>query len=441
MYIRIICIALIALAVIPISLAQDSEKPTVAILRYSQLEPQTAAEFALLDILLVYDFLTFDEREAARSGTDFEGENINIIFGSANADLPTANLMVENALDAGADALFTISTPVTQIAINATLGQEQPTPVIFTYVYTPYGSGIAQDSCLKPAHVTGSYAVPPYAEAFNVFLTQNPEMARIGTIFSSNDASGVAGAEAISAIGESLGIEVETAAVTNVTDLRAAVQGLINRDVEALVLPIDHIVDSGLPIIVAAANDNQIPTFMANSGGVYYGVTVSAGFYEFYAQGIRAGLMLASLLNGELDPASAMIDRYTSFSLGVNQDTADEIGIEIAGDLLDSADIVIKDGVIHLSDNMMLQTLDQYGAPDQVKEMAVAGFSAGIPVDVFFAMMRSSQGSLPRELFDMLLTGRRNPELMKADQEFLASLECTDEMIAEQQAALDAAGG
>ena len=70
--------------------------------------------------------------------------------------------------------------------------------------------------------------------------------------------------------------------------------------------------------------------------------------------------------------------------------------------------------------------------------MVVAGFS-GIEVDAFFAMMRSSQGSLPRELFDALLAGRRNPELLQADAEYLASLPCSDEMIAEQQAALDAA--
>jgi len=437
---RLVYILLIMLTAIPIALAQAGEKPTVAILRFGDLEPQAAAEFAVLDILLVYGLLTFDEREAARSGLDLEGENINLIFGSANADLPTANLMVENALDAGADALFTISTPVTQIAVNATLGQEQPTPVIFTYVYTPYGSGIAQDSCIKPDHVTGSYAVPPYAEAFDVFLTQNPDLQRIGAIFSSNDASGSSGAEAIASIGESLGIAVELAAVTSVSDLRAAAQGLFNRGVEALVLPIDHVVDSGLPIIVASAIDNQVPTFMANSGGVYYGVTVSAGFYEFYAQGIRAGLMLASLLKGELDPASTAIDRFTSFSLGVNLDTADEIGVEIASDLVESADIVVKEGAIHLSENVILQTLEQYGAPAQVKEMAVAGFSA-IPVDVFFAMMRGSERGLPRELFDMLLTGRRNPELMQADQEFLAGLHCSEEMIAEQQAALDAASG
>ncbi len=436
MFTRTLFIFVIMAAVLPLSQAQATEKPTVAILRFADLEPQAAAEFALLDILLVYGLLSFDEREAARSGLDLEGENINLIFGSANSDLPTANLMVESALDSGADALFTISTPVTQIAVNATLGQEAPTPVIFTYVYTPYRSGIAQDSCIKPAHVTGSYAVPPYAEAFEVFLTQNPDMQRIGTIFSSNDASGAAGADEIIAIGESLGIEVEVAAVTTVSDLRAAAQGLFNRDVEALVLPIDHIVDSGLPIIVASAIDNQVPTFMANSGGVYYGVTVSAGFYEFYAQGIRAGLMLVSLLQGELDPASTSIDRFTSFSLGVNLDTAGEIGVDINSELLESADIVVEDGAIHLSENVILQTLDQYGAPEQVKQMAVAGFSA-IPVDIFFAMMRGSQRGLPRELFDTLLTGRRAPDLMQADQEFLAGLSCSPEMIAEQQAALD----
>lgn len=412
----------------------------MAILRFGGLEPQAAAEFAVLDILYVYEYLTPDEREAARSRADIEGENINIVFGDAGSELPNANLVVESALDSGADVLFTISTPVTQIAVNATLGQEQPTPVIFTYVYNPYESGIAQDSCVKPAHVTGSYAVPPYAEAFDVFLTQNPDMQRIGTIFSSNDASGVAGADEIAAIGDSLGIEVESAAVTSVSDLRAAAQGLFNRGVEALVLPIDHVIGAGLPIIVTAAIDNQIPTFMASSGGVFYGVTVSAGFYEFYAQGIRAGLMLVSHLRGELDLASTGIDRFTSFSLGVNQDTADEIGVDIAGELLDVADIIVRDGTIHLSAKIILQTLEEYGAPAQVKQMAVAGFSA-IEVETFIAMMRSSQGGLPRELFDTLLAGRRNPALLQADQEFLASLPCSDEMIAEQQAALDAAGG
>ena len=435
---RLITILLILLTAIPISLAQAIEKPTVAILRYSSLEPQAAAEFGVLDILYVYEFLTPDEREAARSRGDIEGENINIVFGDAGSELPNANLIVENALDSGADALFTISTPVTQIAVNAVLDQEKPTPVIFTYVYNPYESGIAQDSCIKPAHVTGSYAVPPYAEAFDVFLTQNPDMQRIGTIFSSNDASGVAGAAEIAAIGESLGIQVESAGVTSVSDLRAAAQGLFNRGVEALVLPIDHVIGAGLPIIVTAAIDNQVPTFMASSGGVFYGVTVSAGFYEFYAQGIRAGLMLVSFLQGELDLASTGIDRFTSFSLGVNQDTANAIGVDIAGELLDMADIVVRDGTINMSAKIILQTLEEYGAPEEVKQMAVAGFSA-IEVDTFIAMMRSSQGGLPRELFDALLAGRRNPELMQEDQEFLASLPCSDEMIAEQQAALDAA--
>ena len=68
--------------------------------------------------------------------------------------------------------------------------------------------------------------MPPYEEALQIFLLQNPTMKRFGLIYSSNDASGIFGAEKITSIGETLGLEVESAAVTSVSDLRSATQSL-----------------------------------------------------------------------------------------------------------------------------------------------------------------------------------------------------------------------
>ncbi|MCY3780505.1 MAG: ABC transporter substrate binding protein, partial [Chloroflexi bacterium] len=298
----------------PAAMAQDG-KPTVAVLRLGPSLSDTSLETAVMDTLHVYGWVDAEELALLSERQDLAGEKINIIWGDANYDLPTVGIMVDNALDRGADILITLSTPVTQIALNTTLDQDEPTPVLFSSVYSPYHAGVADAPCIKPAHVSGSESVPPYEEAFQIFLLQNPAMKRFGLIYSSHDASGIYGAERIAAIGESLGLEVESAAVTGVSDLRSATQSLANEGVEAIILPFDYTVAIGLPIIATVAIENQIPVFHPHPGSILAGATVGAGFYNFYTQGISTGLMLAAYLNGDLDLARTAIDSRSGLSV------------------------------------------------------------------------------------------------------------------------------
>ena len=62
--------------------------------------------------------------------------------------------------------------------------------------------------------------------------------------------------------------------------------------------------------------------------------------------------------------------------------------------------------------------------------------------DVDLSAMASQSGEQQQAaamINRMLIEGRKSPENMAADREYLGSLQCTDAMIAEQQAALDAA--
>ena len=170
----------------------------------------------------------------------------------------------------------------------------------------------------------------------------------------------------------------------------------MNKGAEAIILPVDPLISAGIPIIAQAAIENELPLFYSSPGDVIFGATVGGGALLYYEEGAHAGLLLAAYLNGDIDLASTGIHLASNMFVGVNLDMAKLQGVEIAEDLLKQAIILIQDGELSVS-----------GAA--ARQMALAG--SVVPLE-------------ERQADDMAL---------------LESLQCTPEMIAEQQAELDAA--
>ncbi len=393
---RVLTICLALLWVFPAA-GQDNDKPTIAILRFGSLASLDIAEGAILDLLESYDFISADENRILEERRDYQGEHVNIIWGDAGFDFPTISVMLDDALDHEADVLVTLGTPVTLAAVKATLDLDAPPAVLFTAVHNPFEAGIAAAACIKPAHVTGMEIVTSYDFVFEKLQEQDPDLAVIGTIFDTAEASGVYGVDRIRDIAGEMGISVETAGVTSLGDLRPAAAGLVQKGAQAIVLPIDSLTTQGLPIIVAIANENGIPIFHPSLGSIYYGATIGAGYSSFYQNGVNVGRTLAFHLNGDIDIATTGIHVATGRGLGVNLDSANLQGLEVSDELLNAADVVLEGGVPTRVSIRTLQRIQQRGVV------------------------------IPQE--------RR----LEADREFFASLQCSPEMIAEQQAQLEAA--
>ena len=172
MQLRMLLVSLVALLMLAApALAQD-EKPTIAFLRYAGTAPVAEATEGILDSLEAYGYLTSAERAALNESFDLNGENINLLYRDAGFDLPSVNLMVEEVIDKGADALVTITTQVAQIAVNATRDMEDPPAILFSLVTTPFTAGIAESSCIKPAHVAGTQPVLSFADYVPLVLVQ-----------------------------------------------------------------------------------------------------------------------------------------------------------------------------------------------------------------------------------------------------------------------------
>lgn len=390
-------IALVLLGVLlPLAIVQAEDNPTIAILRFGSLRTFDVTEGALLDVLESYGYISSEENARLRSREDLQGESLNIVWGSADFDLPTANLMLEAALDQEPDVLVTITTTITQLALNAAADMDDPPVVLFTSVYNPYEAGIVQSACIKPAHVGGSLSSTPYEEVISLLLEENPDIQAIGTIFNSSELAGVVGAEEIGRIGAEYGLTVLETAVTDIGEISLAAEGLVNKGIDAFVMPIDlRTGAAGLPIVVNLGNEYGIPVFHPILFSIYYGATVSSGFYHYYAQGENVGVLLAAHLNGDIDIATTAINEQTGNAIGINLDMAGRQNIEISPQLIDQADAVIMNGEATLSERVS-------------------------------AELRLQGEVTPLE------------ERLAGDQELLAKLHCSPQRIAEEQAALDA---
>ena len=394
---KTIALLLLTILIAAPALAQAEGKPTIAILRYGGTTLTALAEKGILDMFEAYGLVNAEERAVLEQAKDLRGERINIIYGDADFDIPAANIMVEDALDHGASTLLTLSTPVSQIAANIARQMDEPPVIIFAIVTAPYFAGIADAPCLKDSHIAGTQTEVPYDEFVPLLKVQDPDMKVIGAIVNLAEPNSVFGAERITELAEGLGLQVEVAPVTAIADLPLATASLISKGVEAIVLPAGYTTSNGLRAIVdRAAEHGGIPVFSISAQHVYRGATVGADFYSLYREGVIAARMLISHLNGDIDIARLSVNLKPGFTVAINLDAADEAGVSISDNLLAIADWTIEDGV------------------------STEGVTPDLP-------------EVGTELEEMPLDERR-----EADLEFLADLYCTDEMIAEQQAALNA---
>ena len=387
--------ALTLLTLTPRAMAQDSDKPTIAWLKWGDSSNVALAEKAILDMLEVYGFINAEERALLHDERSIEGERINVIYGDSLFDRMEANAIIDEALDKDADVFVTFTTQMTQIVYYAIREFIDPPKLIFTVTSGPYITGVAQSSCVKPDFVIGTVPVTNYEDIVPLLLKQDPDMKVVGAIYSPQQRASEVGVARITEIGESLGLSVVAESIIVTPDLYQAVENLADQGAEAIIIPIFTF--QGFSLLLSLTYDYGLPVVFSAPQNAYRGGTIGGGFYGLYRQGVIAGNMLVAHLNGDIDIAATSIYESDDFAFAVNLDAADLQDVEISQALLEGAAYIVENG------------------------QTAQGVSAQYP---------EADISLP----EMTLDERR-----EADLEFLAGLECTPEMIAEQQAALEAA--
>ena len=371
-------------------LSADDGVPTLAFLRFGQSPSFALTDMAVLDMLKIYGFISADERATLEGGNDLRGEYINILYRDAGFDFPTANLMVEDALDEGADVLLTVSTQVGMIALGAMSDMDDPPALIFAIVTDPHATGLARATCIKPPNVTGTLMHFDLEEYVNIAYMQDPDFQRIGVLANADDPATAGHIQTVQQFAERFGFAVEISPVVTAADYALGAAALVDKDVDVISLPPRTGSSGGIAAIVDAAYG--VPVFSSLVSDAIHGVTIAAGFEGWYQEGVHAARMLVAYLEGNLDIATTAIASTPSFAVAVNLDSAEAQGVVISEALLAEADYIIQGGV-------------------------GAGAEIEIPGEIGLA--------------DLTLEQRR-----AEDAAFLENLHCSPEMIAEQQSTL-----
>lgn len=296
----------------------EGESYNVAIAQYVAHPSLDATAEGMKDV--------FEEADA-----DIEVEEQN-----AQADQATMNNIVGGfGGDGNLDAVLPIATPIAIAAATSVTD----TPIVFSAVTDPVDAGLVPDWDTPGENITGVSDMNPVDEQLQLITEVVGDVEVIGIPYSSAESNSVVQVDAANEAADELGVEIQEVAVTNTSEVAQGVESFSN--VDAIYVPTDNTVVSGLETVISYGIDNQIPVFAAESDSVGRGTVGTYGL-NYYEHGRQAGEMALSIMNGEADIAdtpTALADE-AAMEYTFNQDAADQMGVEIPQDLLDQANMV-----------------------------------------------------------------------------------------------------
>ncbi|MCT1433133.1 ABC transporter substrate-binding protein [Dietzia maris] len=273
------------------------------------------------------DSATAGFKEAfSEAGVEVEFDEQN-----ANGEQGTALTIAQQFASDDLDLALAVATPAAQaMAQNIT-----DVPLLFTAVTDPVSAELV-DSMEEPgANVTGTSDAAPIEKQLELLKEIVPDAERIGIVYASGEVNSQVQVDQAREAAGPLGLEIETQTVTTVNEIQQAVEAL--GDVDAIYVPTDNMVVSGIASLVQVAEGKQIPVIAAESGTVEGGAVATLGI-DYTELGRQTGEMALRILRDGEDPGTMPVETATEFTYVVNEDAAERQGVTIPEDILAEAE-------------------------------------------------------------------------------------------------------
>ena len=220
-------------------------------------------------------------------------------------------------------------------------------PVLFAAVTDPADAGLVADNFTADpeSNVCGVSDMNP-VEAQISLLAEITGAKAIGNVYSSGEQNGVVLMEQAQAACDKLGLEFVPVAIANSSEVRMATQSIIDR-VDAVYIATDNNVISAIASVDDVCSSAGKPMLVADPSGIDGLDCMIAWGFNYYAIGTALGEQIEAIINGsEPGPLGTVIlSDPNDFELWFNLDTAEKLGFTIPQEYLDTAQVIIKDGV------------------------------------------------------------------------------------------------
>ncbi|MFD1471969.1 tryptophan ABC transporter substrate-binding protein [Companilactobacillus mishanensis] len=259
------------------------------------------------------------------------GKNIQIIFQNAQGDQSNLRTISKQFVQDNVDVAVGIATPSVQSLKNAT----STTPIVMGAVTDPKGFGIVKDNQHPGGNITGVSDQAPLADQLKLMKQIMPDLHNIGIIYTSSDMSATTETKKMKKLAEAQGIKVSVSSISNVNDLEQ-VSTSLSQHVQAIFVPTDNTIASGMKLLSSIAAKQNVPVFPAADTMVKDGGLATLGLSQ-YELGEKAGEDVVQILKHGKKPADMPITFIKKGHLIINEKMARKLNITFPDSVLKKA--------------------------------------------------------------------------------------------------------
>lgn len=238
------------------------------------------------------------------------------------------------------DMVFAMGTNAALLA----KAQLHDIPVVYVAVTNPVVSGIVDGWQGSGSNLAGASNWIPSANVVRVFQLAVPGLCRLGVLRTQK--SGVVSAAELAAMREYLAgtgaprVEIVEAVAIDHDGIDAAVQQLLQAQVQAIWIPIDIEIYQHVDAVRAARGRNHAPIVTTAMQAAHAGACVAA-IVDYAMLGRKAGALAVDILMHGKAPGSLPVVTMHGYQVVVNLSAAHRAGIELPLSVLVLADELI----------------------------------------------------------------------------------------------------
>ena len=256
-------------------------------------------------------------------------EGKNVVFDYQNAQGEQANCITiaQKFLNDKNNLILAIATPAAQAVANLI----KDIPILVTAVTDPETAKLVEKNDAPNGNVSGTSNLTPVDEQMDLLKKLVPNIKTVALIYNSSEQNSKFQIDMAKRKLDSMGISYIEATITNPNDIQQVVQSIIGK-VEAVYIPTDNMLASGMANVIAITEPAKIPVICGEADMLKSGCLATYGI-SHYELGKLTSKQAVKILKGEAVPATMPIEYLDKPTLSINTNAAEKLGIIIAEDI------------------------------------------------------------------------------------------------------------
>ncbi|MBT4880491.1 MAG: ABC transporter substrate-binding protein [Alphaproteobacteria bacterium] len=260
------------------------------------------------------------------------GEKVEIVYDNAQGNIALSAQIAQRFAGLNPDAIVAITTPSAQSVLSAV--KETDIPLVFSAVTDPVGAKLLKRVDLSTSKVTGTIDFPPVDAQIALIKNLIPNLKNLGVIYNPGEVNSINQVKALDELATKMGITLQLAPADSSNKVRSVAESLVGK-VEAIYIPNDNAVVSGLDGVLKVSYENKIPIFTSDGESVERGALAALANNQ-YEVGRDTGGLVVQLLSGQnVAQVAPIISNIPELTLNIK--TAKKIHIAIPDGIIKKA--------------------------------------------------------------------------------------------------------